>query len=135
MTGMQNPPPNWGEATEWQQPGPPPRGPVQPPYAAGYQPPLAQPQASWPGTMVPAVQTYMIPAILVTLFCFLPTGIAAIVYASQVSSKRSIGDYQGAVKASRQARLWTIVSAAVGVAAIAILLIASAASSGAGGTS
>ncbi|HUK73649.1 MAG TPA: CD225/dispanin family protein [Streptosporangiaceae bacterium] len=72
----------------------------------------------------------MIPAILVTLFCFLPTGIAAIVFASQVSSKTAVGDYNGAVQSSRQARLWTIVSvAAAAVFWVLIFIIALAASS------
>ena len=70
----------------------------------------------------------MLPAILVTLFCFLPTGIAAIVFASQVSSKRNVGDYNGALHASKQARLWTIVSLVVGIIVIAIVVIASVAS-------
>jgi Interferon-induced transmembrane protein len=110
MTNMQNTPPGW------EQPGPgqtPARGytqpytMVQPPYGAGYQP---YQQAGWPGPTAQPVKTYLVPAILVTLFCFWPTGIAAIVFASQVSSKLSVGDYRGAVHASNQARLWTKVS-------------------------
>jgi Interferon-induced transmembrane protein len=52
--------------------------------------------------MAPPIQTYLVPAILVTLFCFFPTGIAAIVFAAQVSSKRDAGDYIGAARASKQ---------------------------------
>ena len=59
------------------------------------QPGRPYPQAPWQGAVAP-IQTYLVPAILVTLFCFLPTGIAAIVYATQVSSKRDAGDYIGA---------------------------------------
>lgn len=88
------------------------------------------PQAAWQGATAPSIQTYMLPAILVTLFCFLPTGIAAIVFASQVSSKRKAGDYKGAVRASKRARLWTIASLAVGVAIIAIVMIAGAVGNG-----
>jgi len=85
--------------------------------------------------MAQPIQTYLVPAILVTLFCFLPTGIAAIVYATQVSSKRDRGDYIGAARASKQARMWTIISLAVGVAVIAIVVIAAAASSGSSSSS
>ena len=108
----------YSESTEWQQPGagqPPPAGGYQQPPGAvpppyGYQQPPPYPQQPlWQGGFAPAIQTYMLPAILVTLFCFLPTGIAAIVFASQVSSKRNVGDYNGALHASKQARLWTIV--------------------------
>jgi Interferon-induced transmembrane protein len=152
MTNMDDPQRDWGDSTEWQQqpgsgqPPPsggyePPSGATPPPYGAGYQqpppgppqypppyPPPAYTQPPWPGGAAPAIQTYLIPAILVTLFCFLPTGIAAIVFASQVSSKKNVGDYNGAARASKQARLWTIVSAAVGILFILIIVIASAAS-------
>ncbi|MGE5291383.1 MAG: CD225/dispanin family protein [Micromonosporaceae bacterium] len=144
MTNMQDPPPDWGDATEWQQQQPSsgqppygagyqqPPGSAQPPYGAYQQPPPAPPpqypQPPWQGATAPAIQTYMLPAILVTLFCFLPTGIAAIIFASQVSSKRNAGDYNGAVHASKQARLWTIVSLVAGIVVIGIVVIASAAS-------
>ncbi|MFI7358795.1 CD225/dispanin family protein [Streptomyces avidinii] len=56
----------------------------------------------------------MTGAILVTLFCFLPTGIAAIVFASQVSDKWKAGDAVGAAESARKARFWVIVSVVVG---------------------
>jgi hypothetical protein len=98
-------------------------------YGAGYQP---YQQAGWPPAAAPPVKTYLVPAILVTLFCFWPTGIAAIIFAAQVSSKLGVGDYQGAVYASKQARLWTKVSlivfgvlVVVGLAVAAIVLATS----------
>ena len=127
MTNTQNPTPDWGDATEWQQQP----SPATPQYGPGYQQPAPQyPSAPVQGNMAPPIQTYLVPAILVTLFCFFPTGIAAIVFATQVSSKRDAGDYIGAARASKQARMWTIISLAVGVAAIALVVIAAAASSG-----
>lgn len=69
--------------------------------------------------------TYMVGAILVTLFCFLPTGIAAIVFSSQVSAKANAGDLAGAAESSRKARLWVIVSLAAGVVAWIILMVVS----------
>jgi hypothetical protein len=141
MTDIQNPAPDWGDATEWQQqPGsgqPFPGGYQQasssaiPQYGPGYpQPAPPYQQASWQGAIAQPIQTYLLPAILVTLFCFLPTGIAAIVYATQVSKKRDAGDYVGAAQASKQARMWTIVSLTVGVAILAIGVIAAVASGG-----
>ena len=50
-------------------------------------------------------------AILVTLFCCLPGGIVAIVYAAQVDSKFMAGDVAGAQYASDQAKLWSWISA------------------------
>ncbi|MFD5329377.1 CD225/dispanin family protein [Streptomyces sp. NPDC127092] len=64
----------------------------------------------------------MTPAILVTLFCFLPTGIAAIVFASQVQGKWTAGDFAGAAESSRKARLYVIVSVVAGCLAWVILL-------------
>ncbi|MFC4502250.1 MULTISPECIES: CD225/dispanin family protein [Streptomyces] len=63
----------------------------------------------------------MTPAILVTILCFLPTGIAAIVFASQVSAKNTAGEYQGAVEASRRARILIFVS--IGLAVVFWLII------------
>lgn len=79
----------------------------------GYGTPMAQPK----------VESYLVFAILVTLFCFLPTGIVAIVYSSQVSSKLAAGDYAGAVEASNKAKTWVIVSAAVGVVWVILIAI------------
>ena len=69
-----------------------------------------------PGPQAANVPTYLAQAILVTLFCCLPAGIVAIVYAAQVSSKLGSGDYYGAVAASRNAKTWTWVSFGVGIA-------------------
>ena len=68
-------------------------------------------------------------AILVTLLCFLPTGIVAIVFASQVNTKLAAGDVAGAVEASNKAKTWTIVSAVVGVVLVVIVIAASAGTS------
>lgn len=53
------------------------------------------------------VPTYLVQSILVTLFCCLPFGIVSIVYAAQVSSKLAGGDYEGAMKSSKNAKLWS----------------------------
>ena len=51
-------------------------------------------------------KNYLVESILVTIFCCLPFGIAGIVYASQVNSKFASGDYEGAIKASEDAKKW-----------------------------
>ncbi|MFE5489449.1 CD225/dispanin family protein [Streptomyces virginiae] len=68
-------------------------------------------------------ETYLAGSILVTLFCFLPTGIAAIIFASQVSEKWKAGDVVGAAESSRKARLWVIVSVVAGCIAWVLLFI------------
>ena len=67
------------------------------------------------GAAPPSVPNYLIWSILATLFCCLPAGIVAIVYASQVDGKLRSGDYDGAVQASNNAKTWTLVSVGLGV--------------------
>lgn len=52
------------------------------------------------------VPNYLITSIIVTLCCFLPFGIVAIVYAASVNAKLAAGDIQGARSASRTALMW-----------------------------
>jgi hypothetical protein len=69
-----------------------------------------------PGQPQPVhVSNYLVPAILVTIFCCLPAGIVAIVYAAQVNAKLAGGDVAGAMESSRNAKNWTLISALIGV--------------------
>ena len=84
------------------------------------QPPSYQPQPGYGpqqpyGVQPPMPDTYMVWAVLVTVFCCLPFGIVSIVKASQVSSLYSQGRYQEAVAASEAAKKWAIWSAVAGV--------------------
>ena len=56
--------------------------------------------------VVQAIPNYLVQAILVTLFCCLPFGIPAIVFAAQVNSKVGVGDYAGAMDSAKKARTW-----------------------------
>lgn len=59
---------------------------------------------------------YLVWAILATIFCCIPFGIVAIVFAAQVDSKWSKGDTAGAEQASRNAKTWCWVTAGTGLA-------------------
>ena len=61
------------------------------------------------------IPTYLVPTILVTVFCCLPFGIVSIVYAAQVNSKLDAGDVAGAMQASNNAKTWMWVSFGVGL--------------------
>lgn len=50
-----------------------------------------------------------------TIFCCTIPGIVAIVYSSKVSSRLSIGDLEGARRASQTTQIWIIVSFVLGV--------------------
>jgi hypothetical protein len=77
--------------------------------------------AAGPGGAPPS--NYLIPAILVTLFCCLPGGIVAIINATKVNSAYAAGDVQGAVAASQNAKKWVMISAGVGIAVWVIMVI------------
>jgi len=82
----------------------PPAIPLQPVQPAGVILP--------PGV---AVQNYLVFAILVTVLCCLPAGIPAIVYAAQVNGKLQAGDMAGAQLASKNAKMWCLISAGLGL--------------------
>jgi hypothetical protein len=73
-----------------------------------------------PGTTVP---NYLVFAILATVFCCLPAGIPAIVFAAQVNGKVQIGDIAGAQAASNNAKMWCWISFGVGLAAIGVWVL------------
>jgi hypothetical protein len=70
-----------------------------------------------PGT---TVQNYLVFAILTTVFCCLPAGIPAIVYAAQVNSKLQVGDLAGAQIASKNAKLWCLISLGLGLGVVGL---------------
>ncbi|WP_199561009.1 CD225/dispanin family protein [Mucilaginibacter hurinus] len=55
-------------------------------------------------------KNWLVESILTTIFCCLPFGIAGIVNANAVNSRYDSGDYEGALRASKQAAMWTKVS-------------------------
>jgi hypothetical protein len=62
-------------------------------------------------------------AILTTVRCCLPAGVVSIVYAAQVNGKVQAGDIAGAMAASKNAKLWAMISAGVGIAVIVLYII------------
>jgi hypothetical protein len=85
-------------------------------YAGGYGAP-----GQYTGPRPP---TYLVQSILTLIFCFWPFSIPAIVYAAQVDGKYARGDYEGAVNASKKAKLWSSLSCGIVVAFLVIYLIA-----------
>jgi predicted secreted protein len=98
-----------------------PGSPDQPPtpYGYGAAPPPSYGSAS-PGG--PPPPNYLVWAILTTVFCCLPLGIASIVFAAQVNGKWAAGDVAGANESSRKARQFAIWSAIAGVV-LAVLYV------------
>ena len=124
---------------------PPPPDPNQPggygaqPPAGGYgaQPPAggygAQPPTGGygappppPGYGQPAgppPPNYLVWAILTTVLCCLPLGVASIVFAAQVNGKWAAGDVAGAQASSEKAKKFAIWSAVVGLVVAVIYII------------
>ena len=69
------------------------------------------------------VPNYLVWSILATIFCCIPFGIPAIVFASQVDSKLSAGDYEGALESSRKAKTWCWVAFGCGLAGALLYFI------------
>jgi hypothetical protein len=102
----------------------------------GQQPPSSEQQYQQPSQPAPQyyqpappygapphVPSYMAWAIVTLILCFWPTGIVAVVYASQVGNKLALGDYTGAQESSRKAKIWCWVTFGIAVAGIVIGII------------
>ena len=68
------------------------------------------------------VPNYLIPAII-SLFCCLPLGIVGVIFAAQVNGKVQAGDIQGAMDASKKAKLFSFISIGVGLLIIVCYLV------------
>ena len=63
---------------------------------------------------------YMVYAILATILCCIPTGIASIVYANKANTSWAAGRYKESLEATKNARLWLIITVCVGAFSIII---------------
>lgn len=61
------------------------------------------------------VPNYLVPAILVTLFCCIPFGIVSLIHSSNVNTKLAQGDISGAIDASNKAKLWMFIALGAGL--------------------
>jgi hypothetical protein len=92
--------------------------PQPPPYGGGGAP--GTPMPAYGGGGVPGAPpppNYLVWAILSAVLCFLPLGIPAIVFSTQVNSRWAMGDVAGAQEASEKARKFAMWSAIAGVIA------------------
>src|SRR5215210_6451250 len=63
------------------------------------------------------VPNYLVQSII-SLFCCLPLGIVAVIFAAQVNNKVATGDTAGALDASKKAKMFSYISIGLGLAAI-----------------
>lgn len=132
--------PDYGPERQWAQalgenfdekrtvPPPPPaaeqRMPETPVPESPRQPQYQQPQYYYQqGQGQPAIpqqerrpmpSNYLVWSILAAVFCCFIAGLVAIYFSSTVSSRYYAGNYEGALKSSRRAQIWIIVSIVAG---------------------
>lgn len=90
------------------------------PTGSPYERPSSE-SFSRPGGVTPP-KNYLIEAIISTVCCCLPFGIAAIVFASKVDRLAYQGDYAGAIDSANKAKMYAIIAVVAGLLANGIYL-------------
>ncbi len=62
-----------------------------------------------------SIPNHLALGILVTIFCCMPFGILAMIYAAQVNPRLMEGDYAAALDASKKAAIWCWIAFGVGL--------------------
>ena len=76
-----------------------------------------------PSSGAPAsVPNYMVPSII-SLFCCLPLGIVAVIFAARVNGQVQAGDTAGALDSSRKAKMFSYIGLILGPIWIAIWVV------------
>ena len=69
-----------------------------------------------------SVPNYMVPSII-SLFCCLPLGIVAVIFAARVNGQVQAGDTAGAMDSSRKAKMFSYIGLILGLIWIAIWVV------------
>ena len=76
-----------------------------------------------PSSGAPAsVPNYLVPSII-SLFCCLPLGIVAVIFAARVNGQVQAGDTAGALESSRKAKMFSYIGLILGLIWIAIWIV------------
>ncbi|KAH3824275.1 protein SPEC3-like [Dreissena polymorpha] len=83
---------------------------------------VTQPFPTMGVVVQPRPPDYTVASVLVCLFCFFPTGVAAIIFAMMASSQASGDEYQEARRSSTIARNLVIASLVIGIIAYVVTI-------------
>ncbi len=76
-----------------------------------------------PSSGAPAsVPNFLVPSII-SLFCCLPLGIVAVIFAARVNGQVQSGDTAGALESSRKAKMFSYIGLGLGLAWIIVWIV------------
>lgn len=78
---------------------------------------------TYPAQLQYPPRTYLLFSVLVTIFCFWPTGIVALVNALRVNSLWKRQQHDKSRKASRRARNWGLTTLAIGIVGWVVVVL------------
>ena len=82
---------------------------------------MSQEWSSPPGGSA-TVSNYLVPAIL-SLFCCMPLGVVAVIFAAQVNGKVAAGDMAGAMDSSKKAKMFSFIAIGLGLLLILCYIV------------
>jgi hypothetical protein len=96
---------------------------VPPAVPGGSRAPVHVNVHTYPAQLQYPPRTYLVFSVLVTIFCFPPTGFVALVNALRVNSLWKRQQHDKARKASRRARNWGLATLAIGIVAMVTVVL------------
>lgn len=100
----------------------PPQAPVYPQQPYNPVPPQTPVYPQQPQQPAPHISNYLAWAIVCIFLCW-PLAIPAIVYASKVNNLIAMGDYEGAMNASKNAKTFCLIATILGAIALVLGII------------